>query len=92
MKMRAVLSVLFIAGIATAAQADRKEADECAVSLPPKAKEIYEATQAAHPTAETGRGIVIGIVEKMMAEGKLNLSEGEAMGEAAGTCLKKMAS
>lgn len=91
MNMKGILCFLFIAGLTTAAQADRKSADECAASLPPAAKQIYEATQAANPTAETGRGIVIGIVEKMIAEGKLTLAEGETAGEAAGVCLKKMA-
>jgi hypothetical protein len=90
MKVRAVFCVLFIAGMTSAAQADRKVADECAASLPANAKYIYETTQASHPTEETGRSIVIGIVEKMIAEGKLTLSEGETAGEAAGTCLEKM--
>ena len=90
MHMRAVLCFLFIAGLTNAAYADRKTADECAVSLSPAAKQIYEQTQASHPTAETGRGIVVGIVEKMIADGKLTLAQGETEGEAAGTCLKKM--
>lgn len=88
--MKAIPIVLFIACMTTAAYADRQAADACAASLPPNAKQIYEATQASHPTEETGRGIVVGIVEKMIAEGKLTLAEGEAAGEAAGTCLKKM--
>ncbi|MFZ5677182.1 MAG: hypothetical protein ACOZAM_29825 [Pseudomonadota bacterium] len=88
--MRVILLPLFVAGLTTAAHADRQAADECAKSLPANAKYIYETTQASHPTEQTGRSIVIGIVEKMIAEGKLTLSEGETAGEAAGTCLEKM--
>ncbi len=91
MKMRVALCFLFITGLTSAAQADRKAADECAASLPPAAKQIYESTMASNPTAETGRSIVVGIVEKMIAEGKLTMSEGEAAGEAAGVCLRKNA-
>lgn len=90
MKLKAFTCFLFVAAMTTAAQADRQAADECAKSLPANAKYIYEQTQASHPTEETGRGIVIGIVEKMIAEGKLTLGEGETAGEAAGTCLEKM--
>lgn len=88
--MRVILLPLFVAGMTTVAFADRQAADECAKSLPANAKYIYETTQASHPTEQTGRSIVIGIVEKMIAEGKLTLSEGETAGEAAGTCLEKM--
>jgi hypothetical protein len=91
MRMRVALCFLFIAGLTATAQADRNAADECAASLPPAAKHIYDGTMASHPTAETGRSIVIRIVEKMIADGKLTLFEGKAAGEAAGTCLKKMA-
>ena len=90
MSRKVILCFLFMAGLTSAAHADRKAADECALSLSPAAKQIYEQTQASHPTAETGRGIVVGIVEKMIADGKLTLAQGETEGEAAGTCLKKM--
>ena len=91
MKLRVAFCFLCIAGLTTAAQADRKAADQCAASLPPVPKQIYDQTMASNPTAETGRSIVVGIVEKMIAEGKLTMSEGEAAGEAAGVCLRKNA-
>jgi hypothetical protein len=90
MKLKVLSCILFIVAMTSAAHADRQAADECAKSLPANAKYIYEQTQASHPTEQTGRGIVIGIVEKMIAEGKLTLGEGETAGEAAGTCLEKM--
>lgn len=90
MKLKVFTCLLFIAGMTTTAHADRQAADECAKSLPANAKYIYETTQASHPTEQTGRSIVVGIVEKMIAEGKLTLAEGEIAGEAAGTCLEKM--
>lgn len=88
--MKVLAFFLCVACLTTVAYADQKAADACAASLPPNSKQIYEATLASHPTAETGRGIVIGIVEKMIAEGKFGLIEGRAAGEAAGTCLEMM--
>lgn len=88
--MKVIPLFLCVAGMTTAAYADQKAADACAASLPPNAKQIYEATMASHPTEATGRSIVVGIVEKMIAEGKLTMAEGEAAGEAAGTCLKEL--
>lgn len=88
--MKTALGFLCLASLTTAALADQKAADACAASLSPAAKQVYEGTLASHPTPATGRSIVIGIVEKMIGEGKLTLLEGEAAGEAAGTCLRKL--
>jgi hypothetical protein len=62
--MKVVLCFLFVAGLATPALADRKTADECAASLPPAAKQIYETTMASNPTPQTGRSIVVGMSKR----------------------------
>lgn len=88
--MKTILRFLCLACMTTAAHADKKAADACAASLSPPAKQIYEATMASNPTPATGRSIVVAQVEKMIAEGKLNMADGRAAGEEAGTCLKML--
>jgi hypothetical protein len=88
--MKTILCFLCLACLTTAAYADQKAADACAASLPPAAKQIYTSTLASNPTPSTGRSIVVSIVEKMIAEGKLTMAEGEVAGHAAGACLEQL--
>ncbi len=88
--MKIVWGFLCLVCMTTAAYADRKAADSCAASLSPPAKQIYENTLASNPTPATARGIVVSQVEKLIAEGKLNMADGRAAGEAAGACLKML--
>lgn len=88
--MRAVL--LFLAGSSTAsvAQADATAAAACRADLSPAGQEIYDASLAQKPTPSTGRSIVTKVVEHMMAEGKISMSDGRKEGKAAGACLEKL--
>jgi hypothetical protein len=88
--MKTVLGFLCVAFMTTATYADKQAADACAASLSPPAKQIYQTTLASNPTPATARGIVVAEVEKLMGEGKLNMAEGRAAGEAAGACLKML--
>lgn len=88
--MKFVLGFLCVACMTSAAYADQKAADACAANLPPIPKEIYTTTMASHPTPETGRSIVVAEVEKLIAQGKLNMSDARAAGEAAGACLEML--
>lgn len=88
--MKIIWGFLCLVCLTTAAQADRKAADGCAAGLSPPARQIYEGTLASNPTPGSARGIVVAQVEKLMGEGKLNMADARAAGEAAGTCLKML--
>lgn len=88
--MRGVAVVVMFGLSAGAAQADKVAAEACRATLSATGQEIYDATLAAGPTPATARGIVTKEVEKLIAAGKVSLSEGRADGRAAGECLKKL--
>jgi hypothetical protein len=89
MRMPAAATIALALALSVhAAPADTAAADACKAKLSPVAQEIYAATLAQNPTAATGREIVKTEVEKLMAEGKVNMLSGREAGEAAGHCLQ----
>ncbi|MCQ0093332.1 hypothetical protein [Roseovarius sp. M141] len=86
--MRYMATVFILALSTSVAAADTMAADTCKADLSPIGQEIYTAALAQHPTQATGREIIKSEVEKLMSEGKVDLSEGRKAGEAAGHCLK----
>lgn len=84
-----ILSFLSVLALATAeAEADQEMADACAASLTKVEMQVYHGTLAQGPTLETARAIVVAQVMKLIGDGKLNLVNGRAAGEAAGKCLR----
>ncbi|MDU9005271.1 hypothetical protein [Sedimentitalea todarodis] len=79
------LATTFCAGTVSA---DQQAAEACKSKLSPIGQEIYAASLAQHPTEATGREIVKSEVEKLMAEGKISMSDARSEGQAAGDCLK----
>ena len=88
--IRALLLVLALSLTASVAQADATAAAACRADLSPVGQDIYDASVAQNPTPSTGRSIVTKVVEHMMAEGKISLSDGRKEGKAAGACLEKL--
>lgn len=88
--MKSVLLSLAVAAVPLQALADAHSAEACKAALSPTGQEIYAAALAANVTPETGTAIITREVEKLMAEGKVTMSEGRAAGEAAGKCLEML--
>lgn len=86
--MRLAISTIVFTLAAGSVSADAQAADACKSKLSPIGQQIYTASLAQHPTQATGREIVKSEVEKLMAEGKISLSDAHSEGEAAGECLK----
>jgi hypothetical protein len=88
--MRNSALILALALWTGAALADTQAAEDCRATLSPAGQEIYDATIAQKPTADTARSIITKEVEALMAAGKVTMSEGRTDGQAVGECLKKL--
>lgn len=86
--MRSFIIAITTALLAGSVSADEQAADACKSKLSPIGQEIYTASLAQHPTQATGHEIVKSEVEKLMAEGKISMSDARSEGQAAGNCLK----
>lgn len=88
--MRITATFVVCSFIASMASANTQAANACKETLSPVGQQIYTAVVAQNPTPSTGRSLVTKEVKKLMAEGKVDFSEGRKAGEAAGACLKKL--
>jgi hypothetical protein len=89
--LRVSVASAILAVTTTAAMADRKAGDACAAGLSAPSRDIYSSTLASNPTPATGRSIVVAETEKLIAAGKLPMSQARAAAEAAGKCLELVA-